>query len=49
MKIQHKETSISLCIKKDDEIEGDNITNEKEGIIEYGDDFKNCKLNHDSD
>ena len=29
--------------EKDDEIKGDNITDENEGIIENGNDFKNCK------
>ena len=30
--------------KKDDELKGDNITDEAEGIVEYGNDFINCKL-----
>ena len=30
--------------KKDDEIK-----KEHEGIIKYGSDFKNCKINHDRD
>ena len=32
--------------KKDDELNGDNITVENEGIVEYGKDFINCKINH---
>ena len=32
--------------KKDDELKGDNITEENEGIVEYGNDFLNCKLIH---
>ena len=30
--------------EKTDELKGDNITDEKEGIVEYGNDFTNCKL-----
>ena len=32
--------------KKDDELKGDNITVENEGIVEYGNDFLNCKTSH---
>ena len=32
--------------KKDDELKGDNITVENEGIVEYGNDFLNCKIIH---
>ena len=32
--------------KKDDELKGDNITVENEGIVEYGNDFINCKVIH---
>ena len=32
--------------KKDDELKGDNITIENEGIVEYGNDFLNCKIIH---
>ena len=32
--------------KKDDELKGHNITVENEGIVEYGDDFINCKFIH---
>ena len=34
---------------KDDEIKGDNITDEKDGNIEYGNDFIICKLIHIKD
>ena len=30
--------------KKDEELKGDNITVENEGIVEYGNDFINCKF-----
>ena len=30
--------------KKGDELKGDNITVENEGIVEYGSDFLNCKI-----
>ena len=33
-------------IEKDDELKGDNITDEKEGIVEYGNDFLYCKIIH---
>ena len=32
--------------KKDDELKGDNITDKNDGIIEYGNDFINCKIIH---
>ena len=32
--------------KKDDELKGDNITDENDVIIEYGNDFINCKIIH---
>ena len=32
--------------KKDEELKGDNITVENEGIVEYGNDFTNCKIIH---
>ena len=32
--------------EKDDELKGDNITVENEGIVEYGSDFLNCKIIH---
>ena len=32
--------------KKDDELKSDVITVENEGIVEYGNDFLNCKIIH---
>ena len=32
--------------KKDEELKGDNITVENEGVVEYGKDFINCKIIH---
>ena len=32
--------------KKDEELKSDNITVEIEGIVEYGNDFSNCKIIH---
>ena len=32
--------------KKDGELKGDNITDENEGVVEYGNDFLNCKVIH---
>ena len=32
--------------KKDEELKSDIITVENEGIVEYGNDFLNCKINH---
>ena len=32
--------------KKDEELKGDNIAVEIEGIVEYGNDFINCKIIH---
>ena len=32
--------------KKDEELKGDNITVENEGIVEYGNDFLNCIIIH---
>ena len=32
--------------KKDEELEGDNITDENDGIFEYGNDFINCNIVH---
>ena len=31
---------------KDEELKSDNITVENEGIVEYGNDFSNCKIIH---
>ena len=30
--------------KKDEELKGDNVIVENEGIVEYGSDFLNCKI-----
>ena len=49
MKLQKKKMSITNRIKKDDELKGDNTKSENEGIIQYGNDFKNCKTFHDRD
>ena len=38
--------NIGICIKKDEELKGDNITVENEGNVEYGNDFLNCKIIH---
>ena len=32
--------------KMDDELKGDKITVENEGVVEYGNDFLNCKIIH---
>ena len=32
--------------KKDDVLKGDNILVENEGVVEYGNDFLNCKIIH---
>ena len=32
--------------KKDEELKGDNITVDNEGVVEYGNDFLNCKIIH---
>ena len=32
--------------KKDEKIEGDNVTVENEDLVEYGNDFLNCKIIH---
>ena len=49
--IQENENSImkneyQYLYKKDEELKGDNITLENEGIVEYGIDFINCKIVH---
>ena len=38
-----------VYIKKVGEFKGENITDENGGIIEYGNDFTNCKFIHDGD
>ena len=32
--------------KKDEELKGDNVSVENEGVVEYGNDFINCKIIH---
>ena len=32
--------------KKDDQLKGDIITVENEGVVKYGNDFLNCKIMH---
>ena len=49
MKLQQKKKEYRYLYKKDDEVKGTNITDVNEGIIEYGDDFINCKIIHDKD
>ena len=49
--IQEYEDSIrknkyQYLYKKDEVLEGDNITVENEGIVEYGNNFINCKMVH---
>ena len=40
----HKKDESHYLYKKDDELKGENITDENEGIIENGNDFNNCKI-----
>ena len=35
--------------EENDESKGDNIATENEGVVEYGNDFKNCRTFHDKD
>ena len=42
MKLQQKKNQYQYLYKKDDEIKGDNIRDENEGIIEYGNDTIKC-------
>ena len=42
-----KKTIMNICIKKDVDLKGDNSTDEKEVIIEYGNEFVNCIFVHD--
>ena len=32
--------------KEDDELKGDNVTEENEGVVEYGKAFINCEVSH---
>ena len=47
IKVQQKRMSINICIKKKEELKGENILDKNGGIVEYGFDFKNCKIIHD--
>ena len=38
------EDEYQYLYKKDYELKGDKITVENDGIVEYGDDFLNCKI-----
>ena len=40
------ENMYDYLYKKDMELKGDNITDENEGVVEYGNDFLNCKIIH---
>ena len=40
------EDEYQYLYKKDSEIKSDNITQENEGVVEYGIDFINCKIIH---
>ena len=42
-----KKTSMRFCIKKDDDLKGDNITIETEGIVEFGNNFLKCEVVYD--
>ena len=49
--LQEYESSIvkdeyDYLYKKDEELKGDNITVQNEGIVEFGNDFLNCKVIH---
>ena len=46
MKFQQQKNQCQYLYKKDDEIKGGNITDENKGIIEYGNDYINCKIIH---
>ena len=41
--------SMFICIEKEDEMKNGNITVKNEGIVEYGNDLKNCKIHHNKD
>ena len=40
------ENEYQYLYKKDRELKGDNISVENEGVVEYGNDFINCKIIH---
>ena len=41
-----RKNEYQYLFKKDEELKGDNISVENEGIVEYGNDFINCKIIH---
>ena len=41
-----EEGEYQYLYKKDSELKGDNITQENEGVVEYGNNFINCKIIH---
>ena len=41
-----KKNVYQYLYQKDEELKGDNITVENDGIVEYGNDFINCKIVH---
>ena len=41
-----EEGEYQYLYKKDSELKGDNITDENEAIVDYGNDFLNCKIIH---
>ena len=45
-KISTEKSEYRYLYKKDEELKGDNITVENEGIVEHGNDFIICKVNH---
>ena len=46
MESPQKKNEYHYVYKKDYELKGDNITIENEGIVEYDNDFINCKIIH---
>ena len=44
IKLQRKKNEYEYVYKKDDELKGDNITDQNEGIVEYGNNFIICKI-----
>ena len=46
MKLRQKKIEYQYLYKKDDELKSDTITDENEGVIEYGIDFINCIIIH---
>ena len=44
MQLQQKKTSVTVFYGKDDKLKRDNVTVEKEGNIEHGNDYNKCKI-----